>query len=68
MEYNESEAMVSRHQHALVTQPVHGACNLIPINAWQRLDDVVHRAAATREGSYNIEYRGGDRRHEDRII
>jgi hypothetical protein len=42
---------------------VHGAYNLIPINVWQRLDDVVHRAGATREGGDSIEYRGGDRRH-----
>jgi hypothetical protein len=60
--------MVSRHQRAIPAQPMYGAYDLIPINVWQRLDDVVHRAAPTREGSDNIEYRGGDRRHEDRII
>jgi hypothetical protein len=49
--------MVSRHQHALVTQPVHGACDMIPINAWQRLDDVLHRAATAREGGDGVVHR-----------
>ena len=33
---------------------MHGACNLIPINAWQRLDDFAHRAGATREGGDDV--------------
>jgi hypothetical protein len=55
--------MVSRHQRALVAQSVHGACDLILSDVRERLDDVVHRARAAREGGDNIEYRGGDRRH-----
>jgi hypothetical protein len=65
---HESEAIVSRHQRALFAQPMYSACDLIPINAWQRLDDVVHRAG-TREGSDDVVHRGGDRRHgSDRIL
>jgi hypothetical protein len=55
--------MVSHHQLALLAQPMYGACDLISIYGWQRLDDVVHRAGTAREGSDGIEYSGSNRRH-----